>query len=318
MRELVVLIIVFLTFSCSKTNNREKEIAKVNVDFEIERFDLMFGETSELELPKLIDAYPFLFSKSIPDSVWISRIYDSLQIELRSEVKKAFKEIDPQYSDIENLFKHLKYYDNTFREPRVVTVISDVDYRNKVKVTDSIVLIGLDTYLGSGHKYYQNIHDYIRQNMTKSQIVSDLAAQYAQKNIYQSKAKTFLDEMIFFGKELYFKDVVISFKTDAEKIGYSEQDLVWAKENERYIWENFVENELLFNTDPKLVARFINPAPFSKFGLQLDSESPGQLGRFIGWQIVRSYMNNNEVSFEQMLKREAVEIFNDSKYKPKK
>lgn len=318
MRELVVLIIVFLTFSCSKTNNREKEIAKVNVDFEIERFDLMFGETSELELPKLIDAYPFLFSKSIPDSVWISRIYDSLQIELRSEVKKAFKEIDPQYSDIENLFKHLKYYDNTFREPRVVTVISDVDYRNKVKVTDSIVLIGLDTYLGSGHKYYQNIHDYIRQNMTKSQIVSDLAAQYAQKNIYQSKAKTFLDEMIFFGKELYFKDVVIPFKTDAEKIGYSEQDLVWAKENERYIWENFVENELLFNTDPKLVARFINPAPFSKFGLQLDSESPGQLGRFIGWQIVRSYMNNNEVSFEQMLKREAVEIFNDSKYKPKK
>jgi len=158
----------------------------------------------------------------------------------------------------------------------------------------------------------------LTQNFTPYQIVSDLASQYAFKSIYQSETKTFLDEMIYYGKELYFKDKVIPFKSDAEKIGYTEEDYIWAQENEQYIWENFVEKQYLFDTDTKLVSRFINPAPFSKFGLQLDSESPGKLGRFIGWQIVRAYMKNNKVSLQEMLKTEPEEIFNNSKYKPRK
>lgn len=318
MRKIVILLILVSMFSCDKTSNEEKEISKIDVNFEIERFDLIFGETSKEELPKLKKAYPFLFSKRIPDSIWENRLVDSLQIELRNEVKKAFENTKDQQLEIEKLFQHLKYYNPTFREPRVITVISDVDYRNKVKVTDSIVLIGLDTYLGKEHFFYQNIHDYIRQNMDKTQIVPDLSTQYAHKSIYQSNRKTLLDEMIFFGKELYFKDKMIPFFTDAEKIGYSEDEFIWAQDNEQYIWQFFVENEMLYDTNPKLVARFINPAPFSKFGLQLDSESPGQLGRFVGWQIVKSFMEQNTISFQDMLQTDAVEIFNKSKYKPKK
>ena len=318
MRKTIFFLIIILFFSCNTTSKQEKEISKINVEFEVERFDQLFGETSEDNLPKLIKTYPFLFSKSIPDSVWVNRLHDSLQIELRNEVKNTFIDFESQYSEIENLFKHLKYYNKSFRVPRVITVISDVDYRNKVKVTDSIILIGLDTYMGEDHKFYQNIHDYIKQNMVKPQIVSDLAQQYAYNSIYQARPKTFLDEMIYYGKELYYKDVIIPFKTDAEKIGYTGEDLIWAQDNEQYIWKNFVENELLYDTNPKLVVKFINPAPFSKFGLQLDSESPGQLGRFIGWQIVRSYMSKTEASLEDMLRTEAIEIFNNSKYKPKK
>ena len=318
MRKTIFFLIVILIFSCNTESKQEKEISKINVEFEIERFDQLFGETSEENLPKLIQAYPFLFSKSIPDSIWINRLNDSLQIELRNEVKNTFRDFEPQYSEIENLFKHLKYYNKTFREPRVITVISDVDYRNKVKVTDSIVLIGLDTYLGKEHKFYQNIHDYIKQNLDISQIVPDLAQQYAYKSIYQERPKTLLDEMIYYGKELYYKDVMIPFKSDAKKIGYTKEDLVWAQDNEQYIWKHFVENELLYDTNPKLVIKFINPSPFSKFGLQLDSESPGQLGRYIGWQIVKSYMTKNDTSLENMLRAAPVEIFNNSKYKPKK
>ena len=318
MRKTIFFLIVILIFSCNTESKQEKEISKINVEFEIERFDQLFGETSEENLPKLIQAYPFLFSKSIPDSIWINRLNDSLQIELRNEVKNTFRDFEPQYSEIENLFKHLKYYNKTFREPRVITVISDVDYRNKVKVTDSIVLIGLDTYLGKEHKFYQNIHDYIKQNLDISQIVPDLAQQYAYKSIYQERPKTLLDEMIYYGKELYYKDVMIPFKSDAKKIGYTKEDLVWAQDNEQYIWKHFVENELLYDTNPKLVIKFINPSPFSKFGLQLDSESPGQLGRYIGWQIVKSYMTKNDTSLENMLRAAPVEIFSNSKYKPKK
>ena len=317
MRKITIFLLLIFAFSCNKKSKLEKEISSINVNFKIERFDLMFSETSNESLSELKRNYPFLFSKSIPDSIWIARINDSLQKELRQEVKVAFKDFK-QKKEIESLFKHLKYYNKTFREPRVITVTNDIDYRNKTIVTDSIVLIALDTYLGKDHRYYDNIQKYLTQNFTPSQIVSDLASQYAFKSIYQSETKTFLDEMIYYGKELYFKDNVIPFKSDAEKIGYTEEDYIWAQENEQYIWENFVEKQYLFDTDTKLVSRFINPAPFSKFGLQLDSESPGKLGRFIGWQIVRAYMKNNDVPLQEMLKTEPVEIFNNSKYKPRK
>ena len=67
-----------------------------------------------------------------------------------------------------------------------------------------------------------------------------------------------------------------------------------------------------------LANRFMDPAPFSKFSLELDNESPGRLGRYMGWQIVRAFMNNNEVKLNQLLNLSAEEIFKKSNYKPKK
>ena len=104
--------------------------------------------------------------------------------------------------------------------------------------------------------------------------------------------------MVYFGKILYFKDVMIPFKTDEEKIGYTKEQLAWALENESNIWEFFVERELLFETDPKLSGRFINPAPFTKFNLELDAESPGRLGQYIGWQIVNPWTTNFAVDID--------------------
>jgi uncharacterized protein YjaZ len=52
--------------------------------------------------------------------------------------------------------------------------------------------------------------------------------------------------------------------------------------------------------------------------LEIDNESPGMVGRYIGWQIVRSYMENNTVTVPQLLIKNADEIFKNSKYKPKK
>ena len=111
--------------------------------------------------------------------------------------------------------------------------------------------------------------------------------------------------------------MIIPFKTDAEKIKYTPEQIEWVKSNEEYIWRYFVDKELLFSTDAKLPGRFINPAPFSKFYLeQIDNESPGRVGRYIGWQIVRSYVEKNDIDFVQLLNTPAQTIFNKAKYKP--
>lgn len=313
------LIVVVLFFTACKMDNRlENEISKIDMSVDVERFDVDFAHATPQDLPKLKTRYPFLFSKQIPDSIWNNRLQDTLQKELSSEVEQEFQSFGDIHDDLVSLFQHLKYYDKTFKAPRVITVTSDVDYRNKTIVTDTIVLISLDTYLGAEHRFYDGIPRFISQDMKRSQIVCDLAAAYSENYIYQEKPKTLLDDMIYYGKELYFKDQMIPFKSDAEKIGYTEQQLEWAEENESQIWRYFIERELLFSTDNSLASRFIADAPFSKFYLELDSESPGRIGQFIGWQIVRSYMKHNDVDFRDMLHKNAEEIFNKSKFKPRK
>ncbi|WP_053992067.1 gliding motility lipoprotein GldB [Mangrovimonas sp. TPBH4] len=319
MKQLILLFAVLIAVSsCDKTSKKEQEISKIDIPFKVERFDAEFAKATPEDLPKLKANYPFLFSKRISDSVWINRMQDTLQQQLFEEVDKVYHDFGDVELDIEKLFQHLKYYDKTFTAPRVITLTSDVDYRNKTIVTDTIALIALDTYLGADHEFYSGIQKYIVQNMTKSQIVPDLANSYAEKYSFQSQRKTLLDEMVYYGKLLYFKDKMIPFKTDAEKIGYLPEQLAWAQDNESYIWRYFIDKEMLYSTDTGMAGRFIAPAPFSKFYLELDRESPGRLGQFIGWQIVRSYMEHNDVDFMEMLQMEASEIFNNSKYKPRK
>ena len=108
-------------------------------------------------------------------------------------------------------------------------------------------------------------------------------------------------------------------EADTIKIAYTEEELVWVQDNELYIWQYFIERQLLYKTDPDLVQRLLEPAPFSKFYLELDNESPGRVGRWIGWQITRSFINQNpEISVDELLKMPAQTLFNSSKYKPKR
>ena len=65
-------------------------------------------------------------------------------------------------------------------------------------------------------------------------------------------------------------------------------------------------------------SRFIADAPYSKFYLELDNESPGRLGQYIGWQIVRAYANTTNENVLSILEQEPEEIFNKAKFKPKK
>lgn len=310
--------ILVLVIACNKDSKIEQDIAKIEVDFKVERFDELFFKAQPSDLPQLKASFPFLFSKHISDSVWISNMKDTLQKHLLKEVELKFSNFEPYSNSVKSLFQHLKYYDKTFNAPRVITLTNFVDYRNKTIVTDTIVLIALDNYLGKDHDFYYDIPKYIAQNMEPTQMVSDLASEFSKKYIYQSQNKTLLDDMIFYGKQLYFKDIMIPFESDANKIGYTQEQIDWAISNESYIWRYFIEKELLYSTDNKMPSRFINPAPFTKFYLELDSESPGRLGQYMGWQIVRSYMEHNNVDLYDMLQKDANEIFNDSKFKPRK
>tara|TARA_R110002051_G_scaffold3131_5_gene16845 strand:+ start:7689 stop:8666 length:978 start_codon:yes stop_codon:yes gene_type:complete len=315
-KPIFILLSVFLVlFSCNDSDKVAQEIAAVPIDLNISRFDLEFASAGAEGLPVLRKKYPYLFPA--PDSVWVAKMQDSLQIELFQEVGNTFQSFEDEKESIVQLFKHVKYYFPEYTVPRIITVTNDVDYNNRIILTDSILFISLDNYLGAEHKYYGGFQRYIAKSLDRNYLVSDIASAFAKQVVPRPRDRTFLARMIYFGKELYLKDLFMPNANDGKRIGYSQEEMDWAIANEEPMWRNFIENEYLYSTDNKLNQRFLEPAPFSKFGLELDNESPGRLGRYVGWQIVRAFMENNDVSMKQLMTMPADEIFKKSNYKPR-
>jgi gliding motility-associated lipoprotein GldB len=304
-------------FSCDKKSAVEKKIEALPVQIKIDRFDQVFFESSPKDLQKIKKRYPFFFPEGIPDSVWVNKINNPLWRELFAEVQKKYKKSESIEAELEKVFKHIKFHFPKTKSPKVYTVIAEMDYDNKVIYADSLVIISLEMYLGKDHKFYE-FPAYIRQNFEQRQMMPDLVASFGKSKITTEKDNTLLSQMIYHGKLLYLKDLLLSNYTDDEKMGYTPKEINWCEENESYIWRYFLENELLYSNELKLNSRFIAPAPFSKFYLEIDNESPGQVGAWIGWQIVRSFVKNNDVPVAKLLEINAKELFKKSKYKPKK
>ena len=52
--------------------------------------------------------------------------------------------------------------------------------------------------------------------------------------------------------------------------------------------------------------------------MENDGESPGRIGVWVGWQIVRDYVKNNDSDLQHMLQMNNEDLFKRSKYKPEK
>ena len=318
MRKYIIALLVVAAFAaCDKKSKVEKAVEEIPLELEVYRFDKAFFETLPNELANLKAEYPFFFPEGVSDSVWTEKMQNPLWRELYQEVEKKYSNFDKQTSEIDDLFKHIKYYFPNATMPKVYTVIADMDYNSKAIYANDKLIIALELYLGKDHKFYDKAK-YIKQNFEERQMMPDIVTSFSLGKIPPPREKTLLSEMIYYGKQLYLKDELLPNYNDAEKIGYVPEQITWCEENESYIWRYFIEKELLYSTDSKLPNRFTNLAPFSKFYLEIDNESPGRVGQWIGWQIVRSFMKNNENTMQEMLKLDAKDIFEKSKYKPKK
>ncbi|GFD81274.1 gliding motility lipoprotein GldB [Tenacibaculum mesophilum] len=320
MRKILALVaLVFISFSCKneESNKLDVDVSNISVNVNLERFDVDFYTTKTNELTKTKEKYPMLFPPQ-PDSVWINKINNKDEQELFTETQKVFSDVEEEKEQLISLFKHVKYYNPRFVSPKVITMLTNIDYNNRIVYTDSLLLVSLDAYLGEKHEFYNDYPAYVKQNNTKKHIVVDVAKAIVGKQMLPSMARSFIDKMIYRGKKMYLLDAYLPNVADAVKIGYSQKKLEWAESNEEQIWMYFIEKDLLYSTSKDVDKRFLDLAPFSKFYMEEDSQSPGRIGEWIGWQIVRSYMQKNDVSLHQLLQTSEEEIFKNSRYKPKR
>lgn len=304
--------------SCTSTTKVEEEISNIPIDVKFIQFHKEFSNAQKGELPTLKEDYPLFFPATVPDSVWISKMEgrDSIHNVLETAVNDAHFNYLQIEEELEDVMRHVVYYFPDFAPTPVVTVLSDVNYRQKVIPTSSQLIVSIDTYLGKDHVLYTGINKYQRESLNIEQLPADASLAYARLFVEPNVERSLLGHMLYHGKLHYLQELFAPNSSGYQLFSYTPDKYVFTVENEGEMWRYFIDNELLYDTDSKLLSRFILPAPFSKFYLEVDQQTPGGVGRYIGYRIVKSFMENNEVGIETMLQLKPEEIFKRSKYKP--
>ena len=309
--------------ACSR-DRLEVDVRSIKAPVAIKRFEQSFFGTDTAAFPRKMEhikkEYPLFFSGNPQAAFWIAQQRNPELRALFEESEALFSTITKEEQALEEALRHYRYYFPEQETPQVYTYISGLDFDYPVIFSDTVLFIALDLYLGGKHAAYKSLPEYLARKRDRKYLVRDCMEKMAEAWVKKDATDhTLLADMIFFGKILYFIDAMMPAANDAIKIEYTQDHLDFCQRNEAPIWAYFIENKLLFSTEQSVKRRFINTAPFSKFYLEFDSQSPGQIGQWVGWQIVRSYMqHHSNVSLNDLMKEtDAKKILKNSKYKPK-
>jgi hypothetical protein len=90
--------------------------------------------------------------------------------------------------------------------------------------------------------------------------------------------------MVDKGRKLYMLSQLLPDKEEYKLIGYTEQQLKDCYKNESQIWDLFVQNNFLQTIDNNIIKNYVEEGPKTQ---ELGEGSPGNIGSFTGWQIVK-------------------------------
>lgn len=333
----IVLLICSLFASCDWGRNPHYvDVSNIQVELEIKHFEKDLGklnpENFKEDLAELEAKYPKfypVFKSEIFGWNRASRANDSLfnqqfalylqdpyAREVYDSIAHKFADFSKIEAELEKAFKHYKYYFPDREIPQIVSFVSNFTYAS-FTIDSSVLAIGLDMFLGKDFKYYQSLFPtYLSETLSPEYLTAScmnvVGSMVFEPELDDNKL---ISAMISAGKELYFVDRMLPDAPDYVKIGYTPEKLEWCKENEAQIWNFFIEKDLLFKTNNAETAKLMNPGP-STAGMP--NKSPGKIGVWVGWQIVRRFMlNNPDVEFEELMTQySAQSILQGSKYKP--
>ncbi len=333
----IIFLFIAIIYSCNSCNDKNAHISKMKISKEdsvtvkIHRYEkaLFAVDIKNLKngLKKLLPEYSFFIPDSSlndPSNILQIKNYltDPFVIALYEDCIKIFPDLKNLESQLGNAFGYYKHYFPEKKVPEVYSCVSGLYYQEPVKFVDNVFIIALDMYLGSNNKYYKemlgSVPLYIQKRFRKDYILPDCMKELAKTLVDNSKEnKKFIDYIIYEGKILYFLDAVLPDTPDSLKIYYTPAQMDWCQKNESNIWSFIIDKKLLYSTDPSMITKFCTDGPFTAV---FSRQSPSRVGIWIGWQIVRAYMENNKkISIKELFTdQDAQGILTRSKYKPKK
>jgi hypothetical protein len=238
---------------------------------------------------------------------------DSLQM----EIDRVFGEVVSLEEELELGFSNMKYYYPETRVPGVKTVATGLEH--DLYVSDSLVIIGLDYFLGEGAKFRPlGLYKYMLKRYSPETIAPSVMLLYGispRYNMTEPGDKSMLADMISFGKAYYFAKHMLPCVPDSTLLSYTFDEIKGVRENEEIVWAHFVENDLLFETNHEIKKKYMEERPKT---YEIGDKAPGRIGTWLGWQIVNAYMEQHpEVTLPELMARDNPrQILEESNYKP--
>jgi hypothetical protein len=256
------------------------------------------------------------------DSVFVNELYNrftNAHIDtLGMDVKRVFGNEADLKNEFAEAFKNLKYYYPEIRIPKIETVTSGLE--NDLFVSDSLIIVSLDYFLGAGAKYRPDIYDYLLRQYVKENIVPSCMLLYgidSRINKVNPEDHTVLADMIAYGKSYYFAKHMVPCTPDSIFIWYTAEEVTGSRKNQDLIWARFIEDQVLYSTNHVMKQKYLGERPKT---VEVGEKCPGRIAQWVGWEIVKKYMETHPTTtLPQLMQADnADNLFRESKYKPMK
>jgi hypothetical protein len=223
--------------------------------------------------------------------------------------------------------KALSYHHHYFpQEPTPQLVYMNSGFNFSAYSTDSVISVGLDFFLGPEDSIMKLLPSdlfpvYLRKDMDAKYLVVNVIKDFcwakANKQLKSNPEEELLKLLVHQGKVMYMCDAFLPFTDDSLKMNWSPQQFEWAEAQEWNVWKELANDKVLFSHEPNENKKWIDFGPFTN-AANLPNNSPPQLGIWIGWQMVRSYMKDHpEVTLSQLMAEQDAQKILKS-YKPSK
>lgn len=322
------MLILIAGFSCKEkpaSCKLSEEILQVPLEVNINRMETeLFEAQSKDQISWMLEAHPEFAQDYLQEDLYESRealVTDLFRIsqdtsirELIGEVLIHFEDISGIETELENALKYISYHFPDFKVPKIYTFVSG--FNIDLYVNEEIIVIGLEYFLPADHRFQPpDLPRYITRRYQKEYIVPTILVALSSKfNETNLEDNTLLAEMIYYGKAYHFVKTMMPCTPDEYIIGYSNEEIQASYANEELIWSHFIENKLLFETNPFEIRKYTGEAPFTD---AISMEAPGRIGRWIGWNIVDEYRFNNSLTINELMKEKNADlIFRQSGYRP--
>ena len=343
LRRGLTVLLAFSSFFClnSCTGGDDPDVSDIKIEIKSRRFDrdLAGLDTANLGagLQRLKNQYPVFLDLYLDqvmgfriegvytnDNPGISEGLKGFLTEkdyrgLFDTVKVHFPDTKEVEEDLIKGFQYLRHYHPAYQVPDVTYFISGLANYGVFLYGESSMAIGLDMFLGEGYPFYRSVglQDYLMLQLRPRYIpVAAFRAIYQDMYPETTEDKTLLDLMLQRGKEQYFLSKMLPYKEEHVRLAYTEDQLEECEKNEGFIYNFFVQRDILYSTSRERIFPFVNEGPGTK---EISDECPGNIGTWIGYRIVRSYMKEHpETSFDELYKhKDSQRFLLESKYKPK-
>lgn len=330
----VLMLLIFLSVACL---NKKKlpDISHIAMPLTVQRFDRDFFSMDTIHVSMGLDSlqkkypvfikdylYNILAAYPQPDSVLKDVVlFRRTYANVDSAVQQQFPNFNKYADQIATGFKYFHYYFPSYSLPHnIITYVGPLEGVGSALTTSGIA-VGLQAYLGQQFPAYHTQYiseiypDYASRRFEPQYIVLNSLSNILSDFYPEKKAGTpLIDQMIENGKRLYVLDACLPNVADSIKTGYTQAQLKGCIDHEKNIWSFFIQNNLLYETEPTQIAPYINDGPGTP---ELGPAAPGNIGKFTGWQIVKKWMKKYpDKTLAQLLATPAKQIFEEAKYQP--